>query len=236
MALFKDRIDAGKRLALELAGYAERADVVVLGLPRGGVPVAEQVAVGLGATLDVFVVRKVGVPGHEELAMGAVASGGVRVGNREVLDHLGVDDETFRRAVERERKEVERRERQYRGDREPAELAHKIAILIDDGLATGASMRAAVEAVRVHRPARIVIAVPVAPLARCEELRSVADAVICATTPEPFFAVGQWYEDFSQTTDDEVRQVLARHRRPEDRSNHPRRPSREATWRHLSWK
>jgi len=215
--LFRNRVDAGKRLAVDLAGYAERADVVVLGLPRGGIPVAEQVAVGLGATLDVFVVRKVGVPGHEELAMGAVASGGVRVVNREVLDDLAVDDETFRRAVERERAEVERRERRYRGDREPAELADKIVILIDDGLATGASMHAAVEAVRVHRPARIVIAVPVASRAACDELRSLADAVICAITPEPFFAVGQWYEDFSPTTDDNVRQALARHGRQEER-------------------
>lgn len=217
MALYRDRIDAGRRLAAQLAAYAGRPDVIVLGLPRGGVPVAEQVARALGAELDVFVVRKVGVPGHEELAMGAVASGGVRVVNREVVDGLGISDEMLRHAAAEELVEVERRERVYRGDRDPAFLVDRIVILVDDGLATGASMRAAIEAVRIHRPAQITVAVPVAPSVSCDELRSVADAVICAATPEPFFAIGQWYEDFSQTTDDEVREALARYRRPEER-------------------
>jgi predicted phosphoribosyltransferase len=217
MGIFRDRIDAGRRLAAELVEYADRPEVVVLGLPRGGVPVAEQVARALGVELDVFVVRKVGVPGQDELAMGAVASGGVRVVNREVVDHLGISDETFRRAAEREREEVERRERLYRGDRDPTDLTNKVVILVDDGLATGASMHAAVEAARVHRPARTVVAVPVAPPASCEDLKSVADAVICAMTPEPFFSVGQWYGDFSQTSDDEVREALARTRRAGER-------------------
>ena len=215
MALFRDRVDAGWRLAEKLTAFAGRSDVVVLGVPRGGVPVAEQVALALRAALDVFVVRKVGVPGREELAMGAVATGGVRVVNREVVDTLGIDDELFRRAAEAEVEELARRERIYRGDRPRLDLTDQTVIIVDDGLATGASMRAAVEAIHVQRPAHTVVAVPVAPPSSCEELRSVADAVICAVTPEPFLSVGQWYEDFSQTTDDEVREALARHRRPE---------------------
>jgi predicted phosphoribosyltransferase len=212
MAFFRDRVDAGGQLGQALAAFAGRDDVVVLGVPRGGVPVAEQVAVALRAELDVFVVRKVGVPGQEELAMGAVASGGVRVVNREVVDTLGIDDELFRRAADAEMEEVARREQLYRGDRPPLDLTDKTVILVDDGLATGASMRAAVEAARVHRPAHTIVAVPVAPPSTCEQLRSVADAVICGVTPEPFLSVGQWYDDFSQTTDDEVREALARHR------------------------
>ena len=212
--MFRDRVDAGWRLAKKLMSFAGRRDVIVLGLPRGGVPVAEQVALALGAALDVFVVRKVGVPGREELAMGAVASGGVRVVNPQVVDALRIDDELFRRAAEAEVEELERRERLYRGDRPPLDLANKTVILVDDGLATGASMRAAVEASHVHRPARTIVAVPIAPPSTCEELGSVADAVVCAVTPEPFISVGQWYADFSQTSDDEVREALDRHRRP----------------------
>lgn len=217
VTLFQDRVDAGRRLAAKLVAYAGRPDVIVLGLPRGGVPVAEQVALALDAPLDVFVVRKVGVPGQEELAMGAVASGGVRVMNQEVLGDLGIGDELFRRVAEEELREVRRREQLYRGDREPMFLTDKTVILVDDGIATGASMHAAVEAVRVHRPARTVVAVPVAPASSLEELWSVADAVICAETPEPFFSIGQWYDDFSQTTDDEVREALARSARPAER-------------------
>jgi predicted phosphoribosyltransferase len=225
MALFRDRVDAGRRLAERLAAYRGQPGLIVLGLPRGGVPVAEQVALALGADLDVFVVRKLGVPGQEELAMGAVASGGVRVINQEVVDHLGITDEMLQHAAEEELGEVEFRERLYRGDRPPLDPAGKTVILVDDGLATGASMRAAVEAVRVHGPARIVVAVPVAAAMSCEELRSAADAVICAVTPDPFFAVGQWYDDFSQTTDEEVCEALARSRRPDETTPHPSSPS-----------
>ena len=215
MTLFRDRADAGQRLAAKLVAFAGRPDVIVLGLPRGGVPVAEQVALALEADLDVFVVRKVGVPAHEELAMGAVASGGVVVVNPELIGRLGVSEETFQDAADGALEEVQVRERSYRGDRGPLELADETVILVDDGLATGASMHAAVVAVRTQGPARIVVAVPVAPATSCEGLRSVADAVVCAATPERFTSVGQWYQDFSQTTDDEVRDVLARNRRSE---------------------
>jgi predicted phosphoribosyltransferase len=217
MALFRDRVDAGQRLAEKLAAYRGRPEVIVLGLPRGGVPVAEQVTRALGAELDVFVVRKVGVPGQEELAMGAVASGGVRVVNQDVVDYLAISDGMLQHAADEELGAVQLRERAYRGDRRPLDLTAKTVILVDDGLATGASMRAAVEAVRMHRPARTVVAVPVGPPTSCEELRSVADAVICGVTPEPFASIGQWYADFSQISDDEVREILARNRRPEER-------------------
>ena len=183
MALFRDRVDAGRRLAAELSAYAGRSDVIVLGLPRGGIPVAEQVAAALGADLDTFIVRKVGVPGHEELAMGAVASGGVRVVNYDVVEHLGISDEMFQRAAAQEMVEVELSEHAYRGDRGLLQLSDKTVILVDDGLATGASMRAAVEAARRNGAAWVAVAVPVAPASSCEELTSIADAVICATTP-----------------------------------------------------
>jgi predicted phosphoribosyltransferase len=205
-------MDAGRQLAEKLVAHAGRRGVIVLGLPRGGVPVAEQVASALGSPLDVFVVRKLGVPGQEELAMGAVATGGVRVVNLEVVAGLDISDEMLQYGAEEELGEVVLRERAYRGDRSPVELRDRTVILVDDGLATGASMRAAVEATRALGPARIVVAVPVAPIDSCEDLRSVADDVVCVITPEPFHSVGHWYADFSQTTEDEVREALERNR------------------------
>src|SRR5689334_9095180 len=207
---FRDRTDAGLALAEELSRYAGRPDVVVLALPRGGVPVGFEVAEALGAPLDVFLVRKLGVPGHEELAMGAIASGGVRVVNDRVVGPLGVTREAMDAAEAEERLELERRERAYRDDRPPLDVRGKIAILVDDGLATGSTMRAAVVALRRLGPARVVVAVPVGAPDTCAELEAEADEVLCALEPEPFFGVGMWYEDFSQTTDDEVRELLAR--------------------------
>jgi len=207
---FRNRTDAGRQLAEKLAAYADRGDVLVLALPRGGVPVAFEVAQALGAPLDVFVVRKLGVPGYEELAMGAVATGGVRVLNDEIVRGLGISDHQIDAVVARELHELARRERLYRGDRPPPDVAGRTVILVDDGLATGATMRAAVAALRQRQPARIVIAVPTASPDTSEALKAEADDVVCAMTPEPFFAVGHWYEDFTQTTDDEVRELLAR--------------------------
>ncbi len=207
---FRDRAEAGRLLAERLRGYAGRDDVVVLALPRGGVPVGYETAQALGVPLDVFVVRKLGVPGHEELAFGAIASGGVRVLNEGVVDAVGMSDDVLERVAERELAEVQRREAAYRGGRDPADLEEKVAILVDDGLATGASMRAAVQAVRARRPARIVVAVPTAAASTCDELAREVDELICLRTPEPFYAVGLWYDDFSQTTDQEVRELLAR--------------------------
>ena len=207
--LFRNRSEAGKATAALLARYANRGDVLVLALPRGGVPVAAEVAAALHAPLDVFLVRKLGVPGHEELAMGATASGGVLVLNHDVLRSLGLGMDTVDRVAERERLEIERRERAYRGNRPAAPISGRTVILIDDGLATGATMRAAAEAVRAQQPARLIVAVPVAAPPTCEEFRDLVDEVLCAVTPEPFYAVGQWYEDFSQTTDEEVRALLA---------------------------
>lgn len=206
--LFRDRYDAGRELAGELAHYAGRRDVQVLALPRGGVPVASEVARALDVPLDVFLVRKLGVPGQKELAMGAIAMGGVRLLNTEIVRRLRIPPEVLERITRDEREELERRERLYRGDRPPPEVRGKTAILIDDGLATGASMRAAVAALRQLEPARTVIAVPVAAPSSCEEFRSEVDEVVCARTPEPFYAVGLWYEDFSQTSDEEVRELL----------------------------
>jgi predicted phosphoribosyltransferase len=207
---FRDRADAGRRLAEKLAPYANRQDVLVLALPRGGVPVAFEVARSLGAPLDVFVVRKLGVPGHEELAMGAVATGGVRVLNEEIVRGLGIPDQVIDAVVARELQELSRRERLYRDGRAPPDVNHKTVILVDDGLATGATMRAAVQALKQQHPDRIVIAVPTASPDTCEALRAEADDVVCAVTPEPFFAVGYWYDNFTQTTDGEVRDLLAR--------------------------
>jgi predicted phosphoribosyltransferase len=207
---FRDRRDAGRRLAGELADYAGRPDVLVLALPRGGVPVAYEVARALGAPLDVFLVRKLGVPGREELAMGAIATGDVGLLNEEVVRGLRIPPEVIDRVAAAERLELERRERAYRGDRPAPEVRGKVVILIDDGLATGTSMRAAVAALRQMRPARIVIAVPISAASTCEELQGEVDEVVCAMTPEPFHAVGLWYEDFSQTGDDEVRDLLVR--------------------------
>lgn len=205
---FRNRTDAGRQLAERLAAYANRSDVLVLGLPRGGVPVGFEVARALGAPLDVFLVRKLGVPGYEELAMGAVASGGGRVLNDEIVRGLGISENEIDAAVARELEEVARRERLYRGDRPPPDVAGRTVILVDDGLATGATMRAAVAALRRQRPAGIVVAVPTASPDTCEALKAEADDVICAMTPEPFFAVGHWYDDFTQTTDEEVRDFL----------------------------
>jgi len=207
---FRDRREAGRVLAQELTAYAGRPDVVVLALPRGGVPVAYEVARALGAPLDVFLVRKLGVPGHEELAMGAVATGGVRVLNDQVVRALGIPPDVIDMVAAWERQELARRERLYRGDRPPPDVKGRTVILVDDGLATGATMRAALAALRQQQPARRVVAVPTAAAQTCDALRTEADDVVCATTPEPFDAVGFWYEDFSQTTDDEVRELLDR--------------------------
>lgn len=212
--LFHDRLDAGRRLGAWLEGYADRSDVLVLALPRGGVPVAFEVARRLRAPLDVFVVRKLGVPGHEELAMGAIASGGVRVLNSNVVEALRLSEIDIDAVAELERAELERRERLYRGDRPPLAVHGRVVLLVDDGLATGASMRAAVAALRLLSPARIVVAVPVAEPSTCAILRGEADDVVCAATPEPLIAVGVWYQDFSQTTDEEVRALLDRAAKP----------------------
>jgi putative phosphoribosyl transferase len=208
--LFFDRSDAGRKLAAALAQYAGRSDVLVLGLPRGGVPVAFEVAQALRAPLEVFIVRKLGVPSQPELAMGAVATGGVLVLNDEVVRQLDIPRSVIDRVVAAEQLEIERRERRYREGRPAPELAGRIVILIDDGLATGSTMRAAVCAVNTQKPARVIVAVPVAAAATCDVLRRDADEVICPATPEPFFAVGQWYRDFEQTTDEEVHDLLAR--------------------------
>ena len=207
---FRDRTEAGRLLAQTLREYANRDDVVVLALPRGGVPVGFEVAKELNAPLDVFVVRKLGLPGQEELAMGAIASGGARVLNRELIRTLGIPDEVVEQVTQEEQCELERREREYRDRRPPVDVPGKTAILVDDGLATGSSMRVAVLALKQKEPAQIVVAVPVAPRDSCAELESVADKVICAVTPEPFWGVGQWYADFSQTSDEEVRDLLRR--------------------------
>src|SRR5262245_46940671 len=208
--IFQDRKEAGRILAERLAAYKNRRDVVILALPRGGVPVAYEVAKELNAPLDVFVVRKLGVPGQEELAMGAIASGGVRVINEDVAQMLRIPEEMIDEVAAKEEEELERRERLYRGDRPGLDARGRVAILIDDGLATGSSMRAAAAAVRGQQPTRIVVAAPVAAASTCAELRNEVDEVVCAETPEPFYAISLWYRDFTQTTDDEVRELLAR--------------------------
>jgi predicted phosphoribosyltransferase len=207
---FPDRAAAGQLLAQKLTKYAKRDDVIVLGLPRGGVPVAYEVACALGLLLDVFIVRKLGVPGFEELAAGAIASGGVRVLNVDVVRALPNADEMIESVTKREMLELERREEKYRDGRPAPEIRGRTVILIDDGLATGATMRAAVKALRQRGAAKIVVAVPVGPPDTCREFDDVADEVVCASAPEFFQAVGQYYEDFSQTTDEEVRELLAR--------------------------
>jgi predicted phosphoribosyltransferase len=210
---FRDRRVAGQRLAHELRHHANRRDVIVLALPRGGVPVGFEVASALAAPLDVFVVRKLGLPWHEELAMGAIASGGVNVLDRRLIRVAGVSDAELARVIASEEAELHRRERLYRGDRAFPDVRGRTVILVDDGLATGATMRVAVEALRLEGPARIVVAVPVAAPETCEAFRDVADEVVCAATPEGFEAVGQWYADFSQTTDETVHELLERARR-----------------------
>jgi predicted phosphoribosyltransferase len=219
---FRDRADAGRVLAKALERYASQPDVLVLALPRGGVPVAYEVARALRAPLDVFLVRKLGVPGHEELAMGAIASGGVRVLNSDVVHHLHIPDAIIDAVAQQEQEELDRRAREYRGDRPPPDVRGQTAILVDDGLATGSTMRAAAAALRRQQPARLVVAVPVAAPATCQELRSEVDDVVCALTPEPFYAVGVWYEDFSQTTDEEVRSLLDRAAREYAQDMHDR--------------
>src|SRR6266851_3473606 len=214
--LFRDRRDAGRLLADKLAAYANRPDVIVLALPRGGVPVAHEVARRLVAPMDVFVVRKLGVPGHEELAMGAVATGGVCVLNDQLVERLGIPEQMIDAVASRERQELARRERLYRGGSPPPDVHGRTVILVDDGLATGATMFAAIEALRKLNPARIVVAVPTASPDTCEEMKKKADEVICAITPEPFHAVGRWYRDFSQTTDEEVAALLAQQSTPEN--------------------
>ena len=216
--LFQDRSEAGRELAAKLAKYANRSDVIVLGLPRGGVPVAYAVAQALNAPLDVFLVRKLGLPGQHELAMGAIASGGVRVLNDEVVRGLRVPSDIIDAVTAREQRELSRRERSYRGERPPPDIRGKIVILVDDGLATGSSMRAAVAALRRLNPGRIVVAVPVGAEETCAAFRVEADEAICARMPEPFMAVGMWYDDFSQTTDDEVRELLANSPEPANES------------------
>ncbi len=206
---YRDRTDAGRMLATQLTHYAGRDDVVVLALPRGGVPVAHEVAAALGAPLDVLLVRKLGVPGHAELAMGAIAPGGVRVLNPTVVGSLGIPESVIDQVAREEEEELARRQELYRGDREPADVAGRVVIVVDDGLATGATMRAAVSAVRAYRPARVVVAVPVGARRTCRELDEVADEVVCARMPPTFQAVGQWYADFSPTTDAEIRRLLA---------------------------
>jgi len=205
---FRDRRDAGRVLATKLRKYAGRSDVLVLALPRGGVPVGFEVAQALQAPLDVFLVRKLGVPGHEELAMGAIATGGVQLLNDEVVRSLDLRQEVIDSVAAVEREELERRQQLYRGDRPELDLRDRIVILVDDGLATGSSMRAAIAAVRQQQPGRIVVAVPVGAPETCMEMRVEVDEAVCARTPEPFWSVGQWYENFAQTTDEEVRELL----------------------------
>src|SRR6266571_4397817 len=208
--LFADRQDAGRLLAEKLAGYAKRDDVVVLGIPRGGVPVAFEVAVRLSAPLDVFLLRKLGVPGHEELAFGAIASGGVRVLDHETIEALGIAEQDIEQVTTDELKELERREKAYRGEWPVLDVKTKTVILVDDGIATGSSMRAGIRALRQLQPKRIVVAVPVAPAGTCNQLSKEVDEFVCVATPPLFHAIGQFYEDFTQVSDQEVLALLSR--------------------------
>ncbi len=218
MGGFRDRADAGRALAGALGHLAGRSDVVVLGLPRGGVPVAHEVALALGAPLDVLLVRKLGVPGYSELAMGAIATGGVRVLNRAVIDPLSIAPEVVDQVAAREGAELDRRERAYRPGRPPLDVSGRVVVVVDDGLATGSTMRAAVAALRALGPERIVVAVPVGARETCQALAGEADEVVCARMPTAFRAVGEWYDDFSQTTDDDIRALLGPAPRSEGRS------------------
>jgi len=205
---FRDRADAGQLLSHKLKAYTNRLDVLILALPRGGVPVAREIARSLHAPLDVFLVRKLGAPGQEELAMGAIASGGVRVLNDEVVQALRIPPHVIELVTARELRELSRRERLYRDGRPAPDAAGKAVILVDDGLATGSTMRAAIAALRQTKPKRIVVAVPVAAARTCEELAEEVDELVCYHTPDPFYSVGFWYEDFSQTGDEEIREML----------------------------
>ena len=209
-ASYQDRFDAGRNLAMRLSEYANRQDVVILALPRGGLPVAFEVADALKAPLDVFLVRKLGLPGYEELAMGALASGDVRVINEDVVRQFKIPQHVMDAVAAEQQRELERREQMYRAGREPLNVAGKTVILIDDGLATGSTMRAAVQALRLSNAQKIVVAVPVSAADTCENLRSEADQIVCAEAPEDFTAVGRWYVDFTQTTDEEVCELLNR--------------------------
>ena len=217
--IFQDRSDAGKFVAQKLMHHANDPSVLVLALPRGGVPVAFEVARRLSAPLDVFVVRKLGVPGYEELAMGAIASGGVRVLNEELIQRLSIPPSAIEALTREEEHELARREKAFRGSREPAQIQGHTVILIDDGLATGASMRAAVRALRQQNPAYLTVAVPIGSRDTCDHFRTEVDELICGDTPEPFFAIGTWYSNFLPTTDDEVRHLL-------DHAAHERRARR----------
>jgi putative phosphoribosyl transferase len=208
---FADRRDAGRQLAAKLSRYRGRSNVVVLALPRGGVPVAFEIAESLDAPLDIFVVRKLGMPDHPEFAIGAIASGGVRVVNEDAIRWYQIPGRVIDAVAREELVELERREREYRAGRPLVDLRDRTVILVDDGLATGATMRAAVQAVRAHRPARVVVAVPVGAPDTCEAFADITDETVCARTPEPFSAVGLWYRNFSQTTDEEVRDLLQQH-------------------------
>jgi predicted phosphoribosyltransferase len=205
---FRDRREAGRLLAEKLSAYANRPDVIVLALPRGGVPVGFEVARALNVPLDVFPVRKLGVPGHDELAMGAIAPGGIRVLNDELVRALHIPDYLVDAIVAREQQELTRREQLYRGDRPALDVRGKTVILVDDGLATGATMVAAIKALRQRQAGRIVVAVPIASPEICDQMRGYVDDIVCAVTPEPFYAVGLWYDNFSQTSDEEVRDLL----------------------------
>jgi len=208
--IFADRTEAGRSLAWRLAKYVGRDNVIVLGVPRGGVPVAFEVAKALHAPLDVFLLRKLGVPGHEELAFGAIASGGVRVLDQQTVRTLGISDSDIEKTTARERKELQRRELLYRGSRPPCSSEGKIVILVDDGIATGASVLAGIRALRQMHPAKLVVAVPVAPRATCKRVADEVDELVCVATPDPFFAVGRFYDDFSQVGDEQVVELLAR--------------------------
>jgi len=211
---FRNRIEAGQLLGRELAKRLGTSDdAMVLALPRGGVPVGAEVAKALGVPLDVFIVRKLGVPGHEELAMGAIASGGVRVLNRDVLDYARITQQQIDAVAAREERELSRREAEYRGNRPPLDVRGRTVIIVDDGLATGSTMRAAVQALRAMEPKGVIVAVPVGAAQTCEEFRDIVDEMVCLRAPEPFEAVGNWYDDFTQTTDEEVHALLSRNPR-----------------------
>jgi len=212
--VFRDREDAGRKLAAQLCGYKNRKEVIVLGIPRGGVPVAYEVAKALDAPLDIFVSRKLGVPWQEELAFGAVATNGTRVLDREIVEAVGISDEEIEQITARVKQELERREHLYRGKLPPLKLDGLTVILVDDGIATGSSMRAAIHALRQMKPAKIVVAVPVAPQSTCKRLKSEVDHLVCVHTPEEFYAIGQFYEDFSQVADEEVTELLHRAAQP----------------------